>query len=111
MLAALLVLRRRDAVLPANAGGRIHPKENAKRFRSILLADRRSRFRQDHIDRSLAVGRPCHLAAERFRYASHVFITPPWSEIFRQDSERKQTLDEAERTYHALADMSWSCCP
>ncbi|TIP14605.1 AAA family ATPase [Mesorhizobium sp.] len=41
-------------------------------------------------------------AAERFRYASHVFIAPPWPEIFRQDNERKQTLEEAERTYHAL---------
>ncbi|RWK59498.1 AAA family ATPase [Mesorhizobium sp.] len=44
-------------------------------------------------------------AAERFRYASHVFIAPPWPEIFRQDSERKQTLDEAERTYHALTSI------
>ncbi|PTE09115.1 AAA family ATPase [Mesorhizobium helmanticense] len=42
-------------------------------------------------------------AAERFRYAGRVFIAPPWPEIFGQDSERKQTLDEAERTYHALA--------
>jgi predicted ATPase len=41
-------------------------------------------------------------AAERFRYASGVFIAPPWPEIFAQDEERKQTLDEAERTYHAL---------
>ncbi|MFB9978478.1 AAA family ATPase [Mesorhizobium kowhaii] len=41
-------------------------------------------------------------AAERFRYASRVFIAPPWQEIFTQDAERKQTLDEAERTYHAL---------
>ncbi|TIP76237.1 MAG: ATPase [Mesorhizobium sp.] len=44
-------------------------------------------------------------AAQRFRYASHVFIAPPWPEIFRQDSERKQTLDEAERTYHALTSI------
>ncbi|TIS99861.1 AAA family ATPase [Mesorhizobium sp.] len=44
-------------------------------------------------------------AAERFRYANHVFIAPPWPEIFRQDSERKQTLDEAERTYHALTSV------
>jgi predicted ATPase len=41
-------------------------------------------------------------AAERFRYAGRVFIAPPWPEIFRQDSERKQTLEEAERTFHAM---------
>jgi predicted ATPase len=47
---------------------------------------------------------PSHVesAAERFRYASRVFIAPPWQEIFTQDAERKQTLDEAARTYHAL---------
>ncbi|QND63920.1 AAA family ATPase [Mesorhizobium loti] len=42
-------------------------------------------------------------AAERFRYHQRVFVAPPWPEIFAQDEERKQTLDEAERTYHALA--------
>jgi predicted ATPase len=42
-------------------------------------------------------------AAKRFRYSPRVFIAPPWPDIFAQDEERKQTLDEAERTYHALA--------
>ncbi|MER8948014.1 AAA family ATPase [Mesorhizobium sp. M0185] len=41
-------------------------------------------------------------AARRFRYARRVFVAPPWPEIFRQDNERKQTMDEAERTFHAL---------
>jgi predicted ATPase len=41
-------------------------------------------------------------AGERFRYNPRVFVAPPWPEIFAQDEERKQTLDEAERTYHAL---------
>ena len=47
---------------------------------------------------------PAHVtnAAAKFRYNSRVFIAPPWPEIFSQDSERKQTLDEAERTYHSL---------
>jgi predicted ATPase len=31
-----------------------------------------------------------------------VSSSPRWPEIFAQDEERKQTLDEAERTYHAL---------
>lgn len=42
-------------------------------------------------------------AVKRFRYNPRVFIAPPWPEIFTQDQERKQTSDEAERTYHALA--------
>ncbi|MCA0015203.1 AAA family ATPase [Mesorhizobium sp. B292B1B] len=42
------------------------------------------------------------LAAKRFRYNPRVFVAPPWPEIFAQDEERKQTLDEAERTYRAL---------
>ena len=47
---------------------------------------------------------PAHMekAAETFRYNRRVFIAPPWPEIFTQDSERKQTLAEAERT-----DPSW----
>jgi predicted ATPase len=44
-------------------------------------------------------------AAAKFRYNSRVFIAPPWPEIFMQDSERKQTLDEAERTYHSLVSV------
>lgn len=47
---------------------------------------------------------PAHVtnAATKFRYNSRVFIAPLWPDIFTQDSERKQTLDEAERTYHSL---------
>ena len=41
-------------------------------------------------------------AAQLYRYNDHVFILPPWPEIYGQDAERKQTLDEAERTYHAM---------
>ncbi|CCB66130.1 MULTISPECIES: AAA family ATPase [unclassified Hyphomicrobium] len=44
-------------------------------------------------------------AAEMFRYNNRVFIAPPWPEIFTQDSERKQTIEEAEATYHAMADV------
>lgn len=50
---------------------------------------------------------PAHVssAAAKFRYNSRVFIAPPWPEIFTRDSERKQTLDEAERTYHSLVSV------
>lgn len=47
---------------------------------------------------------PDHIAnaARRFRYNRRVFIAPPWPDIFEQDTERKQTLDEAERTFRAV---------
>lgn len=52
------------------------------------------------------LGRPVppHMerAAMLFRYSRLVFIAPPWQEIFAQDSERKQTFDEARRTYDAM---------
>ncbi|TDD13692.1 AAA family ATPase [Nonomuraea diastatica] len=52
------------------------------------------------------LGRPVprHLltAAETFRYHRRVFAAPPWPEIYEQDSERKQSLEEAERTYEAI---------
>jgi predicted ATPase len=50
----------------------------------------------------LPVARHMETAAKAFRYNRRVFIAPPWPEIFGQDSERKQTFDEAVRTYAAL---------
>lgn len=44
-------------------------------------------------------------AAETFRYADRVFVAPPWPEIFTQDAERKQTIEEAEATYRAMTDV------
>jgi predicted ATPase len=41
-------------------------------------------------------------AARSFRYNRQVFIAPPWAEIFGQDAERKQSLDEAHATYEAM---------
>ncbi|MBZ9732496.1 AAA family ATPase [Mesorhizobium sp. CA9] len=47
---------------------------------------------------------PDHItsAAEKFRYARRIFVAPPWPEIFIQDEERRQTLDEAERTFRSV---------
>ncbi len=47
---------------------------------------------------------PAHFqeAARRFRYASPVFIAPPWPEIFGQDTERKQDFAEAVATHAAM---------
>ena len=41
-------------------------------------------------------------AARKFRYAQRVFVAPPWPEIFTRDEERRQTLDEAERTFRSV---------
>ena len=41
-------------------------------------------------------------AANRFRYNRRVFAAPPWPEIFGHDAERKQTFNEAVRTFEAV---------
>lgn len=48
---------------------------------------------------------PAHMerAAQDIRYDRRVFIAPVWPEIFGQDAERKQDLDEARRTFDAMA--------
>jgi predicted ATPase len=54
--------------------------------------------------RMMGLPTPAHFrkAAEKFRYHPKVFAAPPWPEIFANDSERKQSLGEAERTYDAV---------
>ena len=44
---------------------------------------------------------PAHVdrAVETIRYGPMVFLLPPWREIFGRDAERKQSFDEAERTF------------
>lgn len=46
---------------------------------------------------------PTQEAATAHRYNRGVFIASPWHEIFAQDTERKQTFEEAVRTYQSLA--------
>lgn len=41
-------------------------------------------------------------AANKYRYNHKVFVFPFWKEIYVNDMERKQDLDEAERTFWAL---------
>jgi predicted ATPase len=36
------------------------------------------------------------------RYNNTVFLTPPWREIYRNDTERDQSFDEAVRVYQRL---------
>ncbi|WP_416260244.1 AAA family ATPase [Gibbsiella quercinecans] len=47
---------------------------------------------------------PTHLeeAIRQFRYSDNVFIAPPWREIYAQDTERKQSFEEAELTYRVM---------
>lgn len=47
---------------------------------------------------------PPHIerAIKTFRYNHRVFLAPLWPEIYTQDSERKQTLEDAERSYEAV---------
>jgi predicted ATPase len=54
---------------------------------------------------------PAHIAraAEQFRYNHRVFVAPPWPAIYMQDAERKQTPEEAVRTYEALVAAYCSC--
>lgn len=42
-------------------------------------------------------------AARTKRYRRTVFIAPFWPDIFTQDAERRQDLDEALRTFEAMA--------
>jgi predicted ATPase len=45
-----------------------------------------------------AIRRACY----EYRYASRVFVAPPWKEIYETDRERKQDFAEAERTCAAI---------
>jgi len=44
-------------------------------------------------------------AARSFRYHHRVFVAPPWPAIFVQDTERKQSIEEAEATYRTMVDV------
>jgi predicted ATPase len=54
----------------------------------------------EHIKASV----PTHImkALQTFRYNKKVFITPPWPEVFRNDSERIHSYDHAVADYAAL---------
>ncbi|HEY9262939.1 AAA family ATPase [Chitinophaga sp.] len=41
-------------------------------------------------------------AAATYRFNTRVFFTPPWLAIYEQDSERKQSFEEAVRTYDRM---------
>ncbi|WP_030613632.1 AAA family ATPase [Streptomyces sclerotialus] len=45
-----------------------------------------------------------HAAARTYRYHHRVFLAPFWPEIYAADAERKQSPEEAERTYLAMVE-------
>lgn len=47
---------------------------------------------------------PKHLinAALKYRFNESVFVTPPWKEIYKTDSERKHSFDEALKGYDSI---------
>jgi predicted ATPase len=48
---------------------------------------------------------PAHvLAAAAFRYRAEVLLAPPWREIYRTDTERRQDFAEAVRTYDLVVE-------
>ncbi len=48
-------------------------------------------------------------ACDRFRYNPRIFLCPPWQEIYRTDSERKQDFEESVRTYCHLRRVYQDC--
>ena len=48
-------------------------------------------------------------ACRRFRYASLVFLAPPWEEIYTTDGERKQDFTEAMQTYKVIGEVYLEC--
>jgi predicted ATPase len=48
-------------------------------------------------------------ACLQYRYASVVFLAPPWKEIYETDNERKQDFAEAERTFEQMVQVYREC--
>lgn len=48
-------------------------------------------------------------AAKQFRYNPHVFIAPPWQEIYQKDTERMQDFQEAIETYTCVQKSYLEC--
>ena len=50
-----------------------------------------------------------HRLLARYPYYPTAFILPPWREIYRTDSERDQTYEDAVRVYESLRDWYVEC--
>jgi len=109
-------------------GGDATPWQDQLKFRELLLArymdvfeEVVERTRPVFFDRGIpeAIGwsrllnvstLEHHRAAARiYRYASKVFVTPPWPEIFKQDEERRHSFDEALAQYSLALEVYLRC--
>lgn len=105
-------------------GGTALPWADAQAFAALMLGWELRSWHEAHdlsgpviFDRGLpdVIGylRLCDLpvpasfqkAGELFRYNAHVFIAPPWREIFTGDTERKQDFAEAQATHAAMVEV------
>jgi predicted ATPase len=78
----------------------IHHMISEARTNSVVFFDRSIVDQVGGYD-FLKIEVPAHLrkAVELFRYHRRVFITPPWPEIFRNDTERTHSFDQAMAIY------------
>jgi predicted ATPase len=81
-----------DALLSSGAGAR----------RPLIIRPLRAGCTGLSAPPRLAGAGVCRKSVEAYRYDRRVFIAPPWPDIFRQDSERRQSFAEAVRTNEAM---------
>ncbi len=94
----------------------LHSYEQARMRKGVLFFDRGI---PDIIGYRKLCGLaiPGHLAraAENHRYNRHVFIAPPWAEIYANDVERKQDWAEAVATHDIMVrvyeDLGYALVP
>jgi predicted ATPase len=104
------------------SGGEVLPWKNPRLFQKEILSRRISFFESVKLgtiafaDRAIpdqlafarykGFGSPDRLreAASRYRYASEVFVTPPWPEIFTNDEVRTESLEEAKKIHNIIID-------
>jgi len=104
------------------SGGNILPWKNPRLFQQTIL-QKRIDFFDSVTGSSFAFadrGIPDQLAfarhkgfgtpeilvecSQKYRYAAQVFVTPPWPEIFTNDTIRTETFEEATRIHEAVVE-------
>jgi predicted ATPase len=53
---------------------------------------------------NLVASEELELATRRYQYNTHVFVLPPWAEIYKTDSERVQDFEDAVKTYKFISE-------
>jgi predicted ATPase len=78
-----------------------HRPPSGPQFADRGIPDTLAYARLIGLENTRAIEDACH----HYRYASVVFLAPPWREIYRMDGERKQDFAEGERTYRVLSEV------